>query len=147
MTHKLQGHDWVARREPGRVVREVAAVMLVACLLTSWPARAQGENAENAVEPAAVAPAAELPAPPAAAPVPVAPPPSLPLAPSPPAAANPALDVRSPAQEPAQPSVFRRWWFWTAVGAVAAGTVAVIWISSRGHAPPATDLGNQEFQP
>ena len=81
-------------------------------------------------------------------------PPALPLAPSPllpapppPSPTNPALDVRGPAQQAAKPSVFGRWWFWTAVGAVAAGTVAVIWISSRGHAPPATDLGNQEFQP
>jgi hypothetical protein len=27
---------------------------------------------------------------------------------------NPALDLRTPAPE--QPSIFRRWWFWTAVG-------------------------------
>jgi len=46
-----------------------------------------------------------------------------------------------------QAPLFRRWWFWTAVGVAAAATAAVIVISSRGHAPPATDLGNQEFQP
>jgi hypothetical protein len=60
---------------------------------------------------------------------------------------NPALDLRAPAPGQPQRSVFSRWWFWTAVGAAAAATVAVIVVSSRGHAPPATDLGNQEFQP
>ncbi len=59
--------------------------------------------------------------------------------------ANPALDLSVP--EPEHPSMFRRWWFWTAVGAAAAATVAIIVVSSRGHAPPATDLGNQEFKP
>jgi hypothetical protein len=58
---------------------------------------------------------------------------------------NPALDLRTPAPE--QPSIFHRWWFWTAVGAAAAATVIIVVASSRGHAPPATDLGNQEFRP
>jgi hypothetical protein len=62
-----------------------------------------------------------------------------------PAPANPALDFH--AQAPEQPSIFHRWWFWTAVGAAAAATVVIIVVSSRGHAPPSTDLGNQEFQP
>jgi len=81
---------------------------------------------------------------------PTAPPPAgqgaLPAAgPAMPGPVNPALDFR--AQAPEQPSVFHRWWFWTAVGAAAAATVVIIVISSRGHAPPSTDLGNQEFQP
>ena len=59
--------------------------------------------------------------------------------------ANPALDFRT--QAPEQPSIFHRWWFWTAVGAAAAATVVIIVVSSRGNAPPSTDLGNQEFQP
>jgi len=59
--------------------------------------------------------------------------------------ANPALDLHTPA--PPRSSLFHRWWFWTAVGAAAAATVVIIVVSSRGHAPPATDLGNQEFQP
>ena len=143
MNHKLAWHDRFARRESGRVVRGVAVALLVGCLGSSLPVRAQQETAERAVEQAAVAPAAELPATPPQ--MPLAPPP--PLQPAPPAPANPALDVRGPGPEPARPSVFRRWWFWTAVGAVAAGTVAVIIISTRGHAPPATDLGNKEFQP
>jgi hypothetical protein len=62
-----------------------------------------------------------------------------------PSPANPALDLRTPAPE--QPSIFQRWWFWTAVGAAAAATVVIIVVSSHGHAPPATDLGNQVFQP
>jgi hypothetical protein len=60
---------------------------------------------------------------------------------------SPGLDLRAEPQAQPQPSLFKRWWFWTAVGAAAAATVAVIVISSRGQAPPATDLGNQEFQP
>jgi hypothetical protein len=62
-----------------------------------------------------------------------------------PAPVNPAFDLRTQSSE--QPSIFHRWWFWTAVGAAVAATVVIIVVSSRGHAPPATDLGNQEFQP
>jgi len=65
--------------------------------------------------------------------------------PAAPAPGNPALDFHTPTPE--QPSIFHRWWFWTAVGAAAAATVVIIVVSSRGHAPPSTDLGNQEFQP
>lgn len=64
-----------------------------------------------------------------------------------PSPANPALDLRSPTPEEPKPSIFRRWWFWTAVGAAAAATVVVIVVSARGAAPPATNLGNQEFRP
>ena len=77
----------------------------------------------------------------------LAPPPALPINPALPPPANPAFDLGAPVQAPAEPSIFRRWWFWTAVGAAAAATVVIIVVSSRGHAPPATDLGNQEFQP
>lgn len=75
----------------------------------------------------------------------LAPPPTVPANPATPPPASPAFDVRTPSPE--RPSIFQRWWFWTAVGAAAAATVAIIVVSSRGHAPPATDLGNQEFQP
>jgi hypothetical protein len=68
-----------------------------------------------------------------------------PGSPAMPSPANPALDFHT--QAPEQPSIFHRWWFWTAVGAAAAATVVIIVVSSRGHAPPSTDLGNQEFQP
>lgn len=69
---------------------------------------------------------------------------ALSLAPTAPPPANPAFSV---APAPARPSVFRRWWFWTAVGAAVAATVVIVVVSSRGQAPPSTDLGNQEFQP
>jgi len=65
----------------------------------------------------------------------------------PPTPANPALDLRSPTPEDPSPSIFRRWWFWTAVGAAVAATAVVIVISARGPAPPTTNLGNQAFQP
>jgi hypothetical protein len=64
-----------------------------------------------------------------------------------PSPANPALDLRSPTPEEPKPSIFRQWWFWTAVGAATAATVVVIVVSARGSAPPVTNLGNQEFRP
>jgi hypothetical protein len=138
MNPALARDDWFARRKTGRIVRWLRGVALAAAVLVAWPARAQ----TGAVEP------------PPASPQPTAPPASASAAPLPPSAAtpaapaNPALDLQTPtpAAEPGS-SVFRRWWFWTAVGAAAAATVAVIWVSSSGNAPPATDLGNQEFQP
>jgi hypothetical protein len=126
--------DQFARRGARRVVGDFAAVLALACFLVSGLARAE---TPAATEP----PPAAAPPPPAVATTPL--PASLPPPPPP----NPALDVRTPAPEPSKPSVFRRWWFWTAVGAAAATTVVIIVVSSRGHAPPATDLGNQEFQP
>jgi hypothetical protein len=58
----------------------------------------------------------------------------------------PGLDLRAAPPSTDGPSILRGWWFWTAVGAIAAGTVAVIVVSSRGSAPPPTNLGNQTFQ-
>lgn len=46
-----------------------------------------------------------------------------------------------------EPTLVSRWWFWTAVGAVAIATAAIIVASSRGSAPPSTTLGNRTFQP
>jgi hypothetical protein len=115
------------RRRPVRIAHRFLVAALAAGILCTLPGHASAED--TAIEPP---PAAATALPPAAPP----PPPS-----------NPALDVRNPAPEQAQPSVFRRWWFWTAVGAAAAVTVVVIVASSRGSAPPATDLGNQEFRP
>jgi hypothetical protein len=73
--------------------------------------------------------------------------PVFPAAPPLPAPTHSALDLRNPTPEEPKPSLFRAWWFWTAVGTAAAATIIVIVASSRGHAPPTTDLGNQEFQP
>jgi hypothetical protein len=61
------------------------------------------------------------------------------------AAEAPGLDTGSSQAEPPPASLFGRWWFWTAVGLVAAATVGVVLLSSRGPAVPATDLGNQEL--
>jgi hypothetical protein len=68
------------------------------------------------------------------------------LAPAPPPPTSPALSVgTTPKAE--HPSLFGRWWFWTAVGAAVAATVVIAVVSGRGQALPSTDLGNQEFQP
>ncbi|MBN2573474.1 MAG: hypothetical protein JXP73_02815 [Deltaproteobacteria bacterium] len=105
----------------------------------------------SALEPAPASPAGAAPAesastaPTGAAQVPL--PPPVAAQDSLPPPANPALDLSAPAQEQPKPSLLGRWWFWTAAGVVAGATVAVIVLSSRGHAPPATDLGNQEFRP
>jgi len=45
------------------------------------------------------------------------------------------------------PTMVSRWWFWTALGAVAVASAVVIVASSRGAAPPATALGNRVFAP
>jgi len=52
------------------------------------------------------------------------------------------LSVPSP-----EPNILTRWWFWTAMGAVAVATAAAIVASSHGSARPATNLGNQVFAP
>jgi hypothetical protein len=104
------------------------------CLLVGG--RAASASGEAAPTPVESARATTLPAESLAAP---------PSDPGMPAPASPALDFHTQTSE--QPSLFHRWWFWTAVGAAAAVSVAIIVISSRGHAPPSTDLGNQEFQP
>jgi hypothetical protein len=59
----------------------------------------------------------------------------------------PGLDLKASGPDTQPPTILKRWWFWTAVGAVAAATVVTIVMSSRGSAPPATSLGNQEFAP
>jgi hypothetical protein len=58
----------------------------------------------------------------------------------------PGLQLNQPAPA-TQPSMLSRWWFWTAVGAVAVATATVIIASSRGSGPPSTQLGNQVFAP
>lgn len=56
------------------------------------------------------------------------------------------LDLNAQPPSP-EPPLLARWWFWTAVGAIAVATVAVLVGSSRGSALPATNLGNQVFAP
>jgi hypothetical protein len=127
-TSKLALRDLVVRRNRRRSGGMIATLAAM-CLFASSTTRTSLAYADESPVPTQ---SAETPALPAEA-----------LAP--PLPANPAFDLR--AQAPEQPSIFQRWWFWTAVGAAAAATVVIIVVSSRGHAPPATDLGNQEFQP
>jgi hypothetical protein len=85
-------------------------------------------------------PAAPAPAPPAHAeptPPPAAPPPPA-LHESPPrtAEAPPLVVARAAEPPPAEePSVFSRWWFWTAVGAVAVAAGAAVFVETRTHKP------------
>jgi len=45
-----------------------------------------------------------------------------------------------PAPAPATP-LYKKWWFWTAIGAFAVTTVVII-AASSGSGPPQTELGN-----
>jgi hypothetical protein len=97
------------------------------------------QNAK-ANEPAAIAP--PLPAANTPAVAPVAPPPPLPMAaplPLPEQTDGATLtQTASPADDGA---VYKQWWFWTVLGAVALGTVAVIAVSSGGgNAAPKADF-------
>ena len=88
-------------------------------------------------------------APPSPQPSPSASPPAARI-PSPSRAAEPA-----PAPAPALPEasdgsrpIYKKWWFWTGVGAVAVGTVvAVVVLSGGGDSAPDTDLGNRPVFP
>jgi hypothetical protein len=63
----------------------------------------------------------------------------------PPAAGLPANAASAPSmmQEPLvrQAPIFEKWWFWTAIAAVAV-TAVVIVATSSGPSAPRTDLGN-----
>ena len=109
-------------------LRGVAALVVLLCftMATAKPAVADEPDPANAsstpMVPTSVAPTTPSPAPTAA-----------------------GLDTGAAPAEPPPRSLFDHWWFWTVVGVVASATVAVVVLSSRGPAPPATDLGNQEF--
>lgn len=53
----------------------------------------------------------------------------------------------NPTDPGSPPTMASRWWFWSAVGAVAVASAVVIVASSRGSAPPGTALGNRVFAP
>ena len=63
--------------------------------------------------------------------------------PSPP----PVLRVDRPAPDEPSPPLYRRWWFWTAVGVAVLGGIAVgVALSSgSGSSLPPTELGNMRF--
>jgi hypothetical protein len=129
----------LASREQLPIRSTVCALVALCAFLTSSSTRAYGQEAapSGAILAGQTGPAG------ANAPAPASP--AVMVAPAMPPPANPALDLHSAGPE--QPSMFERWWFWTAVGAAVVVTAVIIVVSSRGHAPPATDLGNQEFQP
>jgi len=130
--------SWKQVTLPRRSGLTVVAIVALCAFLATSSTRAYGQEAPPPAENVEQTPPEG-----AVAPAPVSR--VVPAAPTMPSPANPALDLRTPAPE--QPSIFQRWWFWTAVGAAAAATVVIIVVSSHGHAPPATDLGNQVFQP
>ena len=81
---------------------------------------------------------------------PAAPPPSAaeiaprPLAPTP-VAPEPAppvnLQATAPPPEPASAPIYRRWWFWTAIGAAVLGGAAAVVIARKAGDMPACDPG------
>jgi tetratricopeptide (TPR) repeat protein len=75
--------------------------------------------------------------------LPAPPPPASPASPGPAA----ELSTPSPPPEPARPSIFHRWWFWTAVGVVAASATVTVIALRRGHDDdlPASNLGSAKF--
>jgi len=97
------------------------------------------QNAK-AHEPASVSP----PLPSATTPTvaPVAPPAPLPMAaPLPLPEQTDGATLTQTASTPPDDAVYKQWWFWTALGAVALGTVAVIAVSSGGgNAAPKADF-------
>jgi len=51
-----------------------------------------------------------------------------------------------PAEEhPADRPFYARWWFWTGIGAVAAGGGVTVYAATRPHGAPSTSLGNIVF--
>lgn len=115
----------MARRRPRRWRRAVVAGALVAlCSTLARNARADGEESAASDQAVPLTQVAALPP-----------------------AGPPGLDLEGPRSAAPEPSLVSRWWFWTALGVVAATTAVVMVASIRGQAPPATQLGNQEFRP
>ena len=117
------------------------ALLLYNNIIKLYPSTQYAKDSKERIEKlsqAATAPPAPTPAPvtPLAPPTPVvvAPPPAIePAAPVPGASAT-IVSSPTPAESQAHP-IYTRWWFWTAVGVVAAGAaITVIAVSSGGSA-------------
>jgi len=110
-----------------------------------------GPSAVPAPPTAAAPEPAGTPSAPASAPIALAP--SMPSAqPTPTASTSPALDLSShhEAAPVADGAFYKRWWFWTAVGVVAAGVATVAIIKKAERDPtkiPTTNLGSQRALP
>ncbi|MDX2019622.1 MAG: hypothetical protein SF187_05225 [Deltaproteobacteria bacterium] len=71
---------------------------------------------------------------------PTTPPPPLPMAVAPPEPTD-GTTLKDTATPTGDAPIYKQWWFWTAIGAVALGTVAVIAVSSGGgSAAPKADF-------
>jgi tetratricopeptide (TPR) repeat protein len=76
--------------------------------------------------------------------LPALPPPALPSSAEP--SPGPTVDLREPSPAPEPPSLFRRWWFWTAIGVAAGATLAVIALRHAGGDDlPASTLGSAKL--
>jgi len=53
--------------------------------------------------------------------------------------------ARAARHGPTRQPIYKKWWLWTGVGIVAAGTTSAI-LLTRGGGIPSTDLGNVEFR-
>jgi len=84
--------------------------------------------------------AAAPPPPPAPAPLPAAPPP----APVPTETASATLVSQPAPPPPASSPFYKKWWFWTAVGVVAAGTVAALLLVPGGVTRPDCPAGAEK---
>jgi hypothetical protein len=77
-------------------------------------------------------------------PVPVTPvPPAPPPAPVPTETASSTL-VAQPAAPPSASPIYKKWWFWTAIGVVAAGTVAAVLLVPGGVTRPDCPAGAEQ---
>jgi tetratricopeptide (TPR) repeat protein len=96
--------------------------------------------------PAPAPPPVAAPPPPPPAPRSVAaPPPSAPLAletrPRPPAPSAPLIPAQGDRSEPEPTPLYRRWWFWTLLGAAAAGAAGAVLLPRRHAADPLCPMG------
>ena len=112
-----------------RAIPTAATLVLAGLLAVSAPAFAQGG--------------------PSAAPIPPVPEAAVLPGASAPPAVSPGLDVTqpSPAEKSGSKPIVKQWWFWTALGAAVAASVAILVLADRRPSAPNTTLGNQEFQP
>jgi tetratricopeptide (TPR) repeat protein len=97
--------------------------------------RARKTDQDAAASPAPAPTPTLAPAPPPPAPTPAAAPTLAPA--TPPPAAPPTLGpIASPAPAAETAPVYRRWWFWTAIGVVAAGAATAAVLASHGGEGP-----------
>jgi len=113
-------------------------VALLASAARAQPASdAPAPSAPSPLAPVAPAPVEPITSGPINGPAPLAAAPLVAPTPSAPADAPPL----APAPAPDNGPFYTKWWFWTAVGAAAVTTMAIL-IATSGSGPPKTDFGN-----